>query len=91
MIELTEVQVVLVGGSYFVACLLFIGFAILAIHHKKQKDEYKTAVWCAMGKVQQGESADEILKTMECYMPDNDVAHFRRTFFGEENEHTNRI
>ncbi len=56
---------------------------IMAGFYRKEKDkvaEYKTCIWLAMGKVKQGKSPDDIFKTIECYMPECDKAHFRDNY-----------
>ena len=70
----------MLGISFLLSVVLFIAFGLLAIHFKNQREEYKTAVWLAMGKARQGKDADDIFWAIECYMPLCDKAHFRRNF-----------
>ena len=62
------------------------GLLALAGKIRTEREDYKTAVWAAVGKAEQGKSVEEIKKTVECYMPECDKAHFRRDFYGDKND-----
>lgn len=84
MIELSTIHFMIMGLGYLLSVILLIVSAFLFIHFKKQKDQYKTAVWVAMGRANRGEPVENILVAIECHMPDCDVAHFRKTFYGDK-------
>ena len=86
---LTTIQFAIVGLGYMLALILFIATAFLAIKFKKEREQYKTAVWLAADMAYRKEPFHKVYGMIECYMPKCDKAHFKRNFTEKSNEDSN--